>query len=167
MTLGSVWYVAYTKPRLEIVAEDNLLRQNYEVRLPLVRKVVRGKVAIEPLFPRYIFVRPSSPEQSLSPVRSTIGINSIVRFGMEYAVLADEKCRSIMDFAKAQQEGGIESLLNLQGIEVGQRVFIKAGAFVGLEGLVSAVARDRVVVLMSLLGKNQALKFEATNLTAA
>ena len=167
MAAASVWYVAYTKPRLEIVAQDNLLRQNYEVRLPLVRKVVRRKVSIEPLFPRYIFVRPSSTEQSLSPVRSTVGVNSIVRLGMEYAVLADEKCRSIMDFAKTQQEGGIESLLNVHGIEVGQKVFIKAGAFVGLEGLVSAVARDRVVVLMNLLGKNQTLKFEATDLSAA
>jgi len=72
-----------------------------------------------------------------------------------------------MDFAKTQQEGGIESLLNVHGIEVGQKVFIKAGAFVGLEGLVSAVARDRVVVLMNLMGKNQTLKFEATDLSAA
>ena len=42
-----------------------------------------------------------------------------------------------------------------------------AGAFVGLEGLVSAVARDRVIVLMNLLGKDQTLKFDATDLSAA
>ena len=167
MAAQSVWYVAYTKPRLELIAQDNLLRQNYQVRLPLVRKVVRRKVSIEPLFPRYIFVQPSSPEQSLSPVRSTTGVNSLVRFGMEFAVLAEEKCKAIMDFAQAQQEGGIESLLNVHGIEVGQKVLIKTGAFVGLEGLVSAVARDRVVVLMSLLGKDQTLKFDATDLSAA
>ncbi|MFZ9548467.1 MAG: phasin family protein, partial [Burkholderiaceae bacterium] len=70
-------------------------------------------------------------------------------------------------FSKAQQEGGIESLLNVHGIEVGQKVLIKTGAFVGLEGLVSAVARDRVIVLMSLLGKDQTLKFDATDLSAA
>jgi len=163
----SVWYVAYTKPRLELIAQDNLLRQSYQVRLPLVRKVVRRKVSIEPLFPRYIFVQPSSPEQSLSPVRSTTGVNSLVRFGMEFAVLSEEKCKVIMDFAQAQQEGGIESLLNVHGIEVGQKVMIKTGAFIGLEGLVSAVARDRVIVLMSLLGKDQTLKFDATDLSAA
>lgn len=82
-------------------------------------------------------------------------------------MLAEEKCKAIMDFAKAQQEGGIESLLNVHGIEVGQKVLIKTGAFVGLEGLVSAVARDRVIVLMNLLGKDQTLKFDATDLSAA
>ena len=166
MTAGSVWYVAYTKPRLELVAQENLVRQNYRVRLPMVRKVVRRKVAIEPLFPRYIFVQPSSPEQSLSPVRSTTGINSLVRFGMEFAVLSEEKCSAIMHFSRAQQEGGVESLLNVHGIKVGQRVLIQTGAFVGLEGLASVMARDRVIVLMNLLGKNQTLKFDATDLSA-
>ncbi len=161
---GSVWYVAYTKPKQETIAQDNLQRQNYHVRLPLVRKVVRRQVALEPLFPRYIFLQPSSVEQSLSPVRSTTGISSVIRFGMELAVLSEETCQRIMDFAQAQQDGGLESLLSVQGIQVGDNVLVKSGPFSGLEGLVSAIAKDRVLVLMSLLGKDQPLKFQVTEL---
>ncbi len=162
---SAVWYVAYTKPKQELIAQDNLLRQNYNVRLPLVRKIARRKVTLEPLFPRYIFLQPSTSEQSLSPVRSTTGVSSIIRFGMELAVLPEGICQRIMDFAQTQQEGGLESLLSVQGIEVGDKVLIRSGPFCGLEGLVSAIAKDRVLVLMSLLGKEQSIKFQATDLS--
>ncbi len=165
-SLVAPWYVAYSKPRLELVAQENLLRQNYQVQLPMVRKVVRRKVSLEPLFPRYIFFRPSTPEQSLSPVRSTTGVASIVRFGMELAVLSHDRCEAIMAFAKSQQEGGLESLLQVQGIQVGQKVLVQSGAFAGLEGLVSSVAKDRVLVLMSLLGKEQTLGFDPADLAS-
>lgn len=165
--LSNIWYLAYTKPKQERVAQENLLRQHYAVRLPLVRKVVRRQVSLEPLFPRYIFFQPSSEQQSLSPVRSTLGVSSIVRFGMEIATLSERRCQQIMDFAQAQQEGGLESLLGVQGIKPGQKVLIQAGPFSGLEGLVSSVAKDRVLVLMSLLGKEQSIGFEPTQLTAA
>jgi transcriptional antiterminator RfaH len=166
MATGRVWYVAYSKPRLERSAEENLLRQNYQVRLPLVRKIVRRQVSLEPLFPRYLFFQPSSDQQSLSPARSTVGVSSIVRFGMELATLSHERCDRIMEFAQAQQEGGLEALLGIQGIATGQKVFVNAGPFAGLEGLVSSVAKDRVVVLMTLLGKPQSLGFTAADLSA-
>lgn len=56
------WYVMYTKPRQESVALDNLQRQNYTVFYPqarvLKRKAGKGSTAVvEPLFPRYMFVR--------------------------------------------------------------------------------------------------------------
>jgi transcriptional antiterminator RfaH len=164
--MKSVWYVGYTKPKQEFIAQENLLRQSYEVCLPLVRRIVRRKESMEPLFPRYIFIRPSHDEQSLSPVRSTTGVSSIIRFGMDLAVMSDATCQRIMEFAQIQQQGGLESLLSIQGIQVGQKVAINQGPFSGLEGLVSAVAKDRVLVLMSLLGKEQTLKFEAQDLSA-
>ncbi len=71
-----------------------------------------------------------------------------------------------MAFAKSQQEGGLESLLQVQGIQVGQKVLVQSGAFAGLEGLVSSVAKDRVLVLMSLLGKEQTLGFDPADLAS-
>ena len=161
------WYLAYTKPKGETTAQENLLRQGYHVQLPLVRKAVRRKVSLEPLFPRYLFFAPSNDRHSLSPVRSTVGVTSIVRFGMDLAVLSDQQCRAIMAYAQAQQEGGVGSILDVQGIRPGQRVLVNSGAFVGLEGLVSMVAKDRVMVLMSLLGKEQMLGFEPTQVSTA
>lgn len=160
------WYLAYTKPKGEILAQEHLQRQGYLVQLPLVRRVARRKISLEPLFPRYIFFKPSSPQQSLSPVRSTQGVSTIVRFGNELAVLSGDRCDAIMAYAHSQQEGGTEAVLDVQGIHVGQKVLVNSGAFAGLEGLVSMVAKDRVVVLMSLLGKEQSLGFEPTQISA-
>jgi transcriptional antiterminator RfaH len=165
--MKSVWYVAFTKPRMELLAQDNLLRQNYRVQLPMVRRVVRRKVGLEPLFPRYLFLQPENDQQSLSPVRSTTGVSNLIRFGMELAVLSDEKCRAIMDFAEAQQRGGVDALMEVQGIRAGEKVLIKSGPFAGLEGLVSTVAKDRVLVLMNLLGKDQSIGFQPTDLSLA
>jgi transcriptional antiterminator RfaH len=162
-----MWYLAHTKPQRETLAEEHLQRQGYLVQLPLVRRVARRKISLEPLFPRYIFFKPSSPQQSLSPVRSTHGVSTIVRFGPELAVLSDDRCAAIMAYAQSQQEGGVEALLDVQGIRVGQKVLVNSGAFAGLEGLVSRVAKDRVMVLMSLLGKERTLGFEPTDLSAA
>lgn len=163
---ADVWYLAYTKPKLEQLAQENLERQNYRVRLALVRRIVRRKVSLEPLFPRYLFFQPTSAQQALSPVRSTLGVSSLVRFGMEIATLSEARCAQIMAFAQAQQEGGLEALLGIQGITPGQKVLVRSGPFIGLEGLVSSVAKDRVLVLMSLLGKEQTIGFEATDLSA-
>jgi len=161
------WYLAYTKPKAETIAQENLLRQGYRVQLPLVRKVVRRKVSLEPLFPRYLFFAPSNNQQSLSPVPSTVGVTSIVRFGTDLAVLSNQQCQAIMHYAQAQQEGGVGSILDVQGISPGQKVLVNSGAFVGLEGLVSTVVKDRVMVLMSLLGKEQTIGFGPTEITAA
>jgi transcriptional antiterminator RfaH len=161
------WFVAHTKPRAELIAQENLLRQNYQVRLPMVRKIVRRRPSLEPLFPRYLFVQPTHLTQSLSPIRSTTGVSTLVRFGMNLARLSESQCDRIMAFAAAQQEGGLNAMLEIQGIRVGQKVLIKEGPFVGLEGLVSTLAKDRVMVLMNLLGKEQTLSFPATDLSAA
>ena len=165
--MNSVWYVAFTKPRMELLAQDNLLRQEYRVQLPMVRRVVRRKVGLEPLFPRYLFLQPQHDQQSLSPVRSTTGVSNIIRFGMELAVLSNEKCQLIMDFAASQQKGGVDSLLEVQGIRVGEKVMVNSGPFAGLEGLVSSVAKDRVLVLLNLLGKEQSIGFQPTVLACA
>ena len=77
------WYLAYTKPREEKLAELNLQQQAFEAYLPLYKKFKKteqGPVALfEPMFPRYILFRPSKAEQSISAVRSTKGIATIVR----------------------------------------------------------------------------------------
>ena len=85
------WYAVQTKPRQEAVAELHLQRQHFETYLPkiLVRKHRRDKwtKVVEPLFPRYLFVRLDPDENSLSPVRSTKGVAGPVRFGRTAAAV--------------------------------------------------------------------------------
>ena len=82
---SAAWYAVQTKPRQERVAEDNLARQDYTTYLPRLKtsKHRRGQWVdvVEPLFPRYLFIHVDPDEHSIAPVRSTLGVANLVRFG--------------------------------------------------------------------------------------
>lgn len=162
------WYVAHTKPRQERVAQEHLLRQGYSVYLPLLKtfKSIRNRqdARFEPLFPRYIFFQPADAQQSIAPVRSTHGITAIVRFGQVPAILLPETLKNIQAFEARQNAASFEEI---SAIKPGQTVVVTDGPFAGLEGLVSMVSEQRVVVLMHLLGQQQRLKFAAHQLSVA
>jgi transcriptional antiterminator RfaH len=149
------WYVVHTKVRQEQTACENLARQSFAVYLPRIKvlKRIRGRqqARLEPLFPRYIFFRPRSAAQSIAPVRSTLGVMNIVRFGQEPAVMRPVVLRGIRDFETRQNEASDEDISPFQP---GERVRIADGPLTGLDGLISDVSQQRVVVLMHLLGQD-------------
>ena len=53
------------------------------------------KLRIEPLFPRYLFLNAIADQQSLGPVRSTRGVSTLVRFGLELARLPETVMNAI------------------------------------------------------------------------
>lgn len=152
------WYLAYTKPRAEDVGLDNLLRQGFEAWCPKIKKIPARRRAKadqalftqEALFPRYVFVRPSHPGQSISSIRSTIGITNLVAFGIEPARLSHDRLVQIAHWVQQQQALGAAEVM---GLEPGTPVRITQGPFAGLDALVSMTALDRVIVLLNLLGK--------------
>lgn len=162
------WYVAHTKPRQEYIAQENLLRQGYRVYLPLMKvfKSVRNRqeARFEPLFPRYVFFQPADVRQSIAPVRSTLGIAAIVRFGQVPAILSPETLKAMQAFEASRNAAGFEEI---SAFKPGKAVVVTDGPFAGLEGLVSMVSEQRVVVLMQLLGKQQRLKFGPHQLVVA
>jgi len=87
------WYLVYTKPRQEGLAQENLARQGYGVYLPRVRlmrkRQGRPVAIIEPLFPRYLFIQLDTQSDNWGPIRSTFGVASLVRFGNEPAKVPD------------------------------------------------------------------------------
>jgi len=148
------WYVVHTKVRQEQAACDNLVRQGYAVYLPRIKilKRIRGRQQVqqEPLFPRYLFLQPGSTTHSIAPVRSTLGVTAMVRFGQEPAVMRAETLKSIYDFEVHRNAARDEDISPFQP---GERIRVASGPFIGLEGLVSNVSQERVVVLMQLLGQ--------------
>ncbi len=155
ISLNTPWYVAQTKPRQERTADENLLRQGYGTYLPRLKVIKRVRrcqeLRLEPMFPRYLFFRPSSVSQSIAPVRSTLGVSSIVRFGHTPAILGAETLDAIRALESTQNEVNIEKLSQ---ILPGRRVLVVEGPFAGLEGLVSTISARRVDVLMHLLGND-------------
>jgi len=149
------WYVVHTKVRQEQTACENLARQGYGVYFPRVkvlkRRRGRQQAQTEAMFPRYIFFQPGSHAHSIAPVRSTSGVSAIVRFGQEPAVIRAETLRGIREFEARQNAARVEDISPFQCDE---RVRVVDGPLAGLEGLITEVSRDRVVVLMQLLGQD-------------
>jgi len=151
---GKRWYLVYTKPRQESVAQQHLGRQGYEVYLPRVRQVRRRRgrrvATIEAMFPRYLFVWLDSNSDNWSPIRSTRGVVSIVRFGQEPGRVPDE----FIGYLRGRED--VQGLQTIPADEPkpGTRVRVTAGSFMGFEGVYQARSgRERVIVLLEIMGK--------------
>lgn len=150
------WYLIHTKPSSETAAECNLVRQGYDVYLPravqTIRHCGRWRDRIVALFPRYLFLRLNEGIQALNPVRSTIGVAGIVRFGIHYTLVPD---RVISDLrTRADPVSGLHRLSCRSNLKHGTGVQITSGPFEGLEAIFERPAGvDRVVVLLKLLGQ--------------
>jgi transcriptional antiterminator RfaH len=162
------WFLVYTRPRMEHSAQDNLLRQGFEVYLPLFKVMASTadglRPAFEPMFPRYLLVRPSHAGQSLSTVRSTRGVHSLVHFGIEPARVPLETVQGIRALEARRSELTPEEISPLQP---GRRVRVKGAALHGLEGLVQSVARRRVTFLLEILGRNKLVTVDADQVELA
>jgi transcriptional antiterminator RfaH len=166
-----VWFVAQTKPRQEHIAEANLCRQEYEVMLPLIPRLRTSRSQLaqnqEPLFPGYIFLRPAHAQHSLSPVRSTTGISRLVRFGTAYGQLREAVMNEIISFVQSQLSDPTEATRRAKRLDIGAQVRITNGPMVGLEGLASKVASDRIIVLIEIMGREQKIAMSPATLERA
>lgn len=154
------WFVVCCKPRQELVAQENLLRQGFHVYLPRikVKKHRHGKWidVVEVLFPRYIFVQVNPVKNSIAPVRNTRGVVGLVRFGGQPTVIADE----VMD-ALFQREAASSGLHqdDRPMFCVGDPVKLVEGPLAGMEGIfVQEDGEKRVTVLLELLGKTNHMR---------
>lgn len=154
------WLVVMTKPKMETVAKEHLGRQGFEVYLPLwidLRRRPGGWQKVQSaMFPRYLFVRPVNGEQSVSPIRSTRGVSQLVRFGAELAWASDELIEEIRIIEAARNDCGDE----LRPFEKGDQVLVLDGPFKGTSAEVLSSDRQRVILLLQLLGKTQQLSFK-------
>ena len=155
------WYLAYTKPRQEEIARVNLDHQGFVTYLPLYKKFKKteqGPISVfEPMFPRYIFFRPGKAGQSISVVRSTKGVTTIVRFGFEPAVVDDALLDRIRQLGQERNQATLQEISQLKA---GQAVRLKHTALGGVEGLVQSVSSKRVAVLLEILGRPAVVQLE-------
>ena len=159
----SPWYLAYTKPRQEHYACERLQEQGYRTFLPTMtrwtRKRDEWRTTSFVMFPRYLMVRPGDPQQAISPISSTPGVSTLVRFGSTLATLSGARFKALQllteQVAKSQPE---------QPFEAGSHVVFSSGPLKGAAGIVSDVARERVTVMLTLLGQPQKFTESRSNL---
>lgn len=148
------WFVVSTKPRQEQTALENLQRQAYQAYLPRlnVQKRRRDKwhSVSEPLFPGYVFVQLTLGEDNTAPIRSTIGVKGLVRFG-SYTPSLDG---SLISWFKQNEEQQETTTKPSDLFIPGQPVTIIGGPFAGLEAIYNTPkSSDRATILITVLGQ--------------
>lgn len=162
------WYLVYTKPKQENVALLNLQQQGFHAYLPLYKNFksspASGFIGFEAMFPRYVFFQPATAAQSIASVRSTRGVVSLVRFGFEPAVVKDDTVQAIRLFEEQRNNA---DLADISPLQPGTSVRFKHAALKGLQGLVKSVSSKRVAVLLELLGQDQLVQVDHSQLELA
>ena len=156
------WHSLMTKPREDERAESHLLNQDYELFRPMIRQftIKGGKQVpvVEPLFPRYLFIRLDDVLGNWSRIRSTRGVAKMVRFTDMPAKVPD----SMIEELRSQcVEGNIIDTTEDKPyvFEKGDEIEITEGSFRGITAIIKEqVAEDRVLLLLTLLGKEQELE---------
>jgi len=162
------WYLVYTKPKQESIALLNLQQQGFHAYLPLYKNFkntpASGFLGFEAMFPRYVFFRPAHDGQSISAARSTRGVVCLVKFGYEPAVVKDTTVQAIQQF---EQQRNNADLGDISPMQPGTAVRFKNSALKGLQGLVKSVSTKRVAVLLELLGQDQMVHVDHSQLELA
>lgn len=163
------WFAVYTKPRQEHIALENLERQEFRCFLPMAinpyQRRSEKKLRVEPLFPRYLFLNANADEQSLGPVRSTRGVATMVRFGMELARLSEFVIQTINN--RCDPETGLVKLDPVP-IAPGDKVKVFDGPMAGLEGIFKErKGEQRALLLAKLLGTESMVEVDSMLLQKA
>jgi transcription antitermination factor NusG len=159
---GGSWMLAHTKPRQEKTLGESLEAAGIACFVPLVRQVRfyahRKRVSDLPLFPSYAFVFATSDEK--------------------YKILATKRIAQlipVVDQTKFEHElsqidlaiGGGAPLDPYPYLEIGRRVVVTRGPFMGLEGMVDTRRSwDRLILNVSFLGRATSLEIDAGVLEA-
>lgn len=147
----AAWYVVYSKPHKEELAQFHLRLKGVEVFFPrlLLPQSVRKHRQIVPLFPNYVFVRIHVSEQ-FHFVLWSHGVKRFVSFDGVPAALDETVVPFLM--SQANSDGIITARSNLK---VGEEVRVSRGPFQGLVGIIQEPpnSKRRVKILLKLLSR--------------
>jgi len=165
---AGLWFVAQTQVNAEAKAARNLLQQGFEIYLP---RYLRGRsharkidqVAV-PLFPRYLFVQVLATQRWRS-IQSTFGVASLVFNGPKPAPVPPQV---VCALRAREDESGYVRLDKRPRFAPGDKVRVIAGAFAENLALFEGLAdRDRIVILLDMLGRKVCVSIEADQVAVA
>jgi len=163
---GLGWFCLRGEGRREHLAALNLAHrtgiESFAPRIRVRREARAGGVltTTEALFPGYLFARFRYPDQARHVV-STTGVIGLVAFGGIPPRLADETIAHLRQHSESAAPAPVSPVF-----EEGDWVRVAGGCFRGSVGRVRdrADSRDRVCVLLSLLGHEVEISLPADQL---
>jgi transcription antitermination factor NusG len=168
-----LWYVIVCNINCEKRAELGLRQRGFLTYLPVLTKtVVHGRKKVEravtrPLFARYLFVSTLEREMPFYHLRSTNGVESIVRNdGLPLSVPAEV----VEEIMRREQTGEFDTTrqpttLEEVGLTAGQAMQIVRGPFEGITATVRKLMPGRKAeIMIRILGSEQAVRMPLAEL---
>ena len=150
------WFLLTSKSREEQRAFDNLSAQGLEVFLPKVASVKKRNgvkaVSLQPLFPGYLFINLYQSEANFNAIRSTRGVGSFVRFGLNQATIDSRIIDDIKQSIATEKQG--KTLDELLDYCQGDTVELTQGSLKGLKAIYQAKdGLERSILMVKMLGQ--------------
>jgi transcriptional antiterminator RfaH len=163
------WYVVQSQPNAELKATAHLNRQGFDTYLPRylkrVRHARRVDVVSRPLFPRYLFVSIDVTVQRWRSVYSTVGVSNLL--GTDNAPLPVAE-QVVVALRQREDGAGFVKLEHRPDFRAGQKIRVLEGVFADCLGLYDGMPdRDRVAVLLDLLGRKVRVLVDVETVAAA
>lgn len=163
------WYVVQTQANAENKAVAHLRRQGFATYLPcyLKRRRHARRVDTVPaaLFPRYVFVEIDMAVQRWRSIYSTVGVSRLVCNGDWPAHVPDDVIGSL----RSRENGsGFVQFDQRPKFRIGDKIRVMEGAFHDCLGIFDGMSdRERVEILLDLLGRKVRVRIDAEAIAAA
>lgn len=164
-----LWRAVLCKPRQERKAEFHLENQGFEVFLPRVRvrrnTPRRTRNRVEPMFPRYLFVRLQAHAEDWSTIRSTRGAVQLVRFGDQIPPVPDDFIDTLRE---RHAQAGLIDMSRAMDISPDDPVEITEGALAGMRAIFEAESgKERVIILLRMLDNERRIEMPRSSIQKA
>ena len=161
----SKWFCVLCKAQQEKKALVNLVRQKFEVYLPLVpsksKKTGQSVKNLKPMFPGYLFVEADALMQDLSVIRSTIGCVALLHSGSRPAVVPN----GVMSSIKKTEFVLNDRFSMNRGFKPGNKYELLEQGFQGHTATFLALeGEERARVLVTLLNSEHEVKIMTSSL---
>ena len=136
--------------------------QNQDIQFYIPRIFINTKKnnnKPEILFPGYGFIRLA--QTNLQALANTLGLINIIKFGDRLAIVENS---IINEFKQLECSSKIQPIIDKQFI-VGDEVFVNSGPLKGyISKIISVPKRDRITILISILGTKRTLTIPTSSL---
>jgi transcriptional antiterminator RfaH len=163
----NTWYCLRCKPKQEHIAARSLSLElkltTFCPRMRYRKSTSRGPVwFVDAIFPGYIFVK-CDISASIHAIRHSSGVADIVHFGNRIPAIPD----AVIDTVRKHLDGQ-EMVVFGNPVSAGEEATVVDGPFCGLNVVVSRIlpAKERVMVLMDVLGRSVEAEMALSALTA-
>ena len=161
------WYCLRSQPKHEHIAAVHLRKYSslevFAPRIRFQRPRLKGKAWMtEALFPGYLFARFDLAER-WREIQYSHAVRGILRFGEKYAVVPASMIGQLRELMGPEELSVIEPAL-----EQGRPVVVAEGAFLGLQTVITCYlpAKDRVKVLMNLMGREMEVELPVSSVVS-